>query len=75
MSIATVYSRALVGMQSPLVTIEVHLSRGLPSLSIVGMAETAVKESKDRVRSALLNSQFIFPQQRITVNQTIYREF
>ncbi|HAU06257.1 MAG TPA: ATP-dependent protease [Gammaproteobacteria bacterium] len=68
MSIATVYSRALVGMQSPLVTIEVHLSRGLPSLSIVGMAETAVKESKDRVRSALLNSQFIFPQQRITIN-------
>lgn len=68
MSIATIYSRALTGIDAPLVTIEVHLSNGLPSLSIVGMAETAVKESKDRVRSALINSQFSFPQQRITIN-------
>ena len=56
MSVATVYSRAIVGMEARVVTVEVHLSNGLPSLSIVGMAETAVKESKDRVRSALLNS-------------------
>jgi magnesium chelatase family protein len=67
-SIATVYSRAINGVDSPLVTIEVHISNGLPSLSIVGMLETAVKESKDRVRSAILNSQFNFPQQRITIN-------
>jgi magnesium chelatase family protein len=68
MSIATVYSRAITGIDAPVVTIEVHISNGLPSLSIVGMLETAVKESKDRVRSALLNSQFNFPQQQITIN-------
>jgi magnesium chelatase family protein len=68
MSIAKIYSRAMTGMEAQLVTVEVHISNGLPSLSIVGMAETAVKESKDRVRSALLNTQFQFPQQRITVN-------
>lgn len=68
MTLATVYSRALTGIDAPEVTIEVHISNGLPSLSIVGLAEMAVKESKDRVRSALLNSQFNFPQQRITIN-------
>jgi magnesium chelatase family protein len=68
MSIATVKSRAVTGVKAQSVTVEVHLSNGLPSLSIVGMPETAVKESKDRVRSALLNSQFNFPQQRITIN-------
>ena len=68
MSIATVYSRAITGVDARPVTVEVHLSSGLPSLSIVGMAETAVKESKDRVRSALMNTQFSFPQQRITIN-------
>ncbi len=68
MSLAIVYSRARVGMDAPLVTVEVHLSNGLPSLSIVGLPETAVKESKDRVRSAILNSQFDFPARRITIN-------
>ncbi len=68
MSVATVYSRAITGIDAPVVTVEVHISNGLPSLSIVGMPETAVKESKDRVRSALINSQFNFPQQRITIN-------
>ena len=68
MSLAIVYSRARVGMEAPLVTVEVHLSNGLPSLSIVGLPETAVKESKDRVRGALLNSQFEFPARRITIN-------
>lgn len=68
MTLATVCSRAMTGVTAQAVTVEVHLSNGLPSLSIVGMAETAVKESKDRVRSALLNSQFSFPQQRITIN-------
>lgn len=55
-------------MEAPLVTVEVHLSNGLPSFTIVGLPETEVKESKDRVRSALLNSQFDFPARRITVN-------
>jgi magnesium chelatase family protein len=68
MSLATLYSRAQVGMDAPLVTVEVHLSNGLPSLSIVGLPETAVKESKDRVRGAILNSHFDFPARRITVN-------
>ncbi len=68
MSLATVYSRAQVGINSPQVTIEVHLSNGLPSLSIVGLADTEVKESKDRVRAALINSQFDFPARRITIN-------
>ena len=68
MSLATVYSRAQVGINSPQVTIEVHLSNGLPSLSIVGLADVEVKESKDRVRAALLNSHFDFPARRITIN-------
>jgi len=68
MSFARTYSRALFGMQAPEVVVEVHLSNGLPSFSIVGLPETSVKESKDRVRSALVNSQFIFPDTRITVN-------
>ncbi|MDH3607684.1 MAG: YifB family Mg chelatase-like AAA ATPase [Gammaproteobacteria bacterium] len=68
MSLATVYSRAQTGMEAPLVTVEVDLSNGLPGLSIVGLPEAAVKESKDRVRAALLNSGFDFPTRRITVN-------
>jgi magnesium chelatase family protein len=68
MSIAIVYSRAQAGIHAPLVTVEVHLTRGLPSLSIVGLPETAVKESKDRVRSAIINNLFEFPLHRITVN-------
>ncbi len=68
MSLAIVYSRAQCGIDAPLVTVEVHLSNGLPSLSIVGLPEMAVKESKDRVRGALLNAQFEFPARRITVN-------
>ncbi len=68
MSIAKTYSRAQTGIQSPLVIIEVHLSRGLPSLSIVGLPETAVRESKDRVRSAIINNHFEFPLRRITIN-------
>ncbi len=55
-------------MEAPLVTVEVHLSNGLPSFTIVGLPEAEVKESKDRVRSALLNSHYEFPSRRITVN-------
>ncbi|HEY5603670.1 MAG TPA: YifB family Mg chelatase-like AAA ATPase [Gammaproteobacteria bacterium] len=68
MSLAIVYSRAQTGIDAPLVTVEVHLSNGLPSLSIVGLPETVVKESKDRVRGAILTSHFEFPARRITVN-------
>lgn len=68
MSLAVVYSRAGSGVDAPLVTVEVHLANGLPTLSIVGLPETAVKESKDRVRGALLNSRFEFPARRITIN-------
>jgi len=67
MSLATLYTRA-TGLDAPAVTIEVHLANGLPALSIVGLPEAAVKESKDRVRAAILNSQFEFPSRRITVN-------
>ncbi|GAB1266758.1 YifB family Mg chelatase-like AAA ATPase [Aurantivibrio infirmus] len=68
MSLAIVYTRAQSGIDAPPVTVEVHLSNGLPSLSIVGLPETAVKESKDRVRSALINSHFEFPARRIIIN-------
>lgn len=68
MSLAITYSRANLGIEAPLVTVETHLSNGLPSLSIVGLPETAVKESKDRVRSAIINSGFEFPNRRITIN-------
>lgn len=68
MSLAIVYSRAPSGIQAPLVTVEVHLSNGMAAFNIVGLAEAAVKESRDRVRSALMNMQFEFPSRRITVN-------
>lgn len=68
MSLAVVYSRAEEGIRSPLVTVEVHLSGGLPGLSIVGLPEAEVRESRDRVRAALINSAFEVPQQKITVN-------
>jgi magnesium chelatase family protein len=68
MSLATIHSRATVGIQAPPVTVEVHLANGLPALNIVGLPEAAVKESKDRVRAALQNAQFEFPARRITVN-------
>lgn len=68
MSLALVYTRAEHGIKAPLVTVEAHVSNGLPGLSIVGLPETAVKESKDRVRSAILNAKFDFPMRKITVN-------
>jgi magnesium chelatase family protein len=61
MKLAIVYSRATAGISAPLVTVEAHLSKGLPRFNIVGLPEAVVKESKDRVRSALLNSHFKFP--------------
>lgn len=68
MPLATVFSRAKLGVKAPLVTVEVHLSSGLPAFHIVGLPEATVRESRDRVRSALINSRFDFPVSRITVN-------
>jgi magnesium chelatase family protein len=68
MSLAVLRSRALSGMAAPEVTVEVHLANGLPTFTIVGLPETEVKESKDRVRAALQNARFEFPARRITVN-------
>ena len=68
MALAIVYSRAQVGVEAPAVTVETHLANGLPALTLVGLPETAVKESKDRVRSAIINSTLDFPARRITLN-------
>lgn len=68
MSLAIVHTRAQLGVEAPAVAVEIHLSGGLPSLSIVGLPETAVKESRERVRSALITAGFDFPQRRITIN-------
>ncbi len=68
MNLAVLLCRAQHGTEAPQVTIEVFLSGGLPAFTIVGMPETAVRESKDRVRGALLSSGFEFPQQRITIS-------
>jgi magnesium chelatase family protein len=68
MGLAIVHSRATLGIDAPPVTVEVHLSNGLPAFNIVGLPETVVKESRERVRSAILNAQLEFPQRRITVN-------
>ncbi len=68
MSLAIVHSRAQVGVEAPAVTVEAHLANGLPALTLVGLPEGAVKESKDRVRSAILNSGLKFPDRRITLN-------
>lgn len=68
MGLATVTSRARLGLRAPAVSVEVDLAGGLPALSIVGLPETTVRESKDRVRAALRNCGFRFPPRRITVN-------
>jgi magnesium chelatase family protein len=68
MSLAIAYSRGRSGIDAPLVTVEVHISNGLPVLNLVGLPEAAVKESKDRARGAIINSHFEFPMQRITIN-------
>jgi magnesium chelatase family protein len=66
--LAAVRSATLVGVDGQPVTVEVHVSQGLPSYSVVGLPDTAVRESRERVRAALLSSGLTFPQQRITVN-------
>src|ERR1700704_1282504 len=68
MSLAVLKSRALAGMNAPQVSVEVHLANGLPGFAIVGLPEAEVQEAKDRVRAALLNNHFEFPNRRIVVN-------
>ncbi|PWI31815.1 ATP-dependent protease [Vibrio albus] len=68
MGLAVIHSRASVGVEAPEVNVEVHISRGMPGFTLVGLPETTVKESRDRVRSAIINSGFEFPPQKITVN-------
>ena len=68
MSLAVVFSRACLGIDAPLIRVEVHITNGLPAFSIVGLPEASVKEARERVRSALLTGQFTFPAARITVN-------
>lgn len=68
MSLAVLRSRALAGMAAPAVSVEVHLANGLPSMTIVGLPDAEVRESKDRVRAALQNAGFLFPSRKITIN-------
>jgi len=68
MSLAVLRSRALTGIEAPPVSVEIHLANGLPAFNIVGLADTEVRESRERVRAALLNSEFEFPNRRIMVN-------
>lgn len=68
MSLSVVYTRAAIGVKAPLISVEVHLSNGLPGLTLVGLPETTVKEARDRVRSAIINSGYAFPAKKITIN-------
>ena len=69
MSLACVQSRALMGLQAPQVTVEVHLANGLPALNLVGLADLEVREARERVRCAIANSGLEYPgNKRITVN-------
>ena len=64
MSLSLVQSRALLGLEAAAVTVEVHLANGLPSFTLVGLADVEVKEARERVRSALQNSGLEFPKQQ-----------
>lgn len=68
MSLSIIYTRASIGIQAPQINVEVHISNGLPGFVLVGLPEATVKEAKDRVRSAIINSGFTFPSKKITVN-------
>ncbi|GIK87935.1 MAG: ATP-dependent protease [Betaproteobacteria bacterium] len=68
MAVAAVRSRALAGASAPPVTVEVHLASGLPGFHLVGLPEAEVREARDRVRAALQNARFEFPQRKVTVN-------
>jgi magnesium chelatase family protein len=66
--VSIVFSRAPAGLEAPLVRVEVHLGNGLPTFALVGLPEAVVRESKERVRAALVTAGYDFPQRRITVN-------
>ena len=68
MSLTQLTTRAQEGVTAPEVSVEVHISNGLPAFAMVGLPEAAVREARDRVRSAIINSGFKFPIRRITVN-------
>ena len=68
MPFAFTYSRAEVGIEAPIITVEVDISQGLPQIQIIGLPEAAVKEAKDRVKAAIVNAGFRTPQRRVTVN-------
>ncbi len=68
MSLATIRARATAGILAPAVRVEVHLSGGLPACAIVGLPEAAVREARERVRSALINTGFSWPARRVTIN-------
>ncbi|MDW7748906.1 magnesium chelatase domain-containing protein, partial [Halomonas sp.] len=68
MTLAIIHTRAGLGLEAPEVLVEVHLANGLPGMTLVGLPEAAVKESRERVRSALVNAGFDFPLRRITLN-------
>ncbi|UYG07856.1 YifB family Mg chelatase-like AAA ATPase [Halomonas sp. M4R1S46] len=68
MTLAIIRTRAGLGLEAPEVLVEVHLANGLPGITLVGLPEAAVKESRERVRSALVNAGFDFPLRRITLN-------
>lgn len=68
MNLALAHSRARAGVHAPAVRVEVHLGGGLPNFTLVGLPAAAVRESRERVRAAIANAQFEFPQRRITVN-------
>jgi len=73
MSLAIVHSRALDGLEAAAVSVEVHLANGLPAFTLVGLAETEVKESRERVRAALANNGLTFPSnKRIRCSQAIF---
>lgn len=68
MPLAILKTRTLIGLQAHPITVEAHVANGMPYFSIVGLPETLIKESKDRVRSAIVNNHFEFPAKRITIN-------
>src|ERR1700722_17917122 len=68
MSLARILSRTQLGLKAPLVQVELHVGRGLPNFTIVGLPAPVVRESRERVRAALVNSGYEFPPGRITVN-------
>ncbi len=68
MSVAVVHTRGISGANAPEVTVEVHIAGGLPGINLVGLPDTEVREARDRVRAAIQNARFEFPQRKVTVN-------